>query len=408
MSSEEVFRNPRLFVPFWFVQKKLNVISNLILNEQDEAFELDLVFNGMWLDYRQQLHGFNAELRVPLKGFSERDLTKALEEFLEVKRREALVEIRELIKCTGEDFAELRKFLIAATGKCDDISLAVLSHMIWQVKRKMFSRKVNDHIMVVFRGDQGAGKTEAVKILFNVIKAWFKGASLKEITDDRWKFFFKNAFVVFCDELQHAEWASIDALKNIISAEEFESRRLGTNIYSNVRQNCIFVGATNRPVAEIIRDNTGMRRFFEIETLSKMDWTAINNLDIKKMWQGIDESRTEPYTRLFKSEIAALQAELILPDVEEDFLNHFGLKASNNGQQTKFLSNSDLYAVYVQFVSNSGERQKASNKFHQKIKGLGMKLFECRQGRRGERGYQLSTEAIEMLALYRTKNHFNF
>lgn len=408
MTKSDVLANPRLYIPYWFGQKRLGVKANLILSEQDQSFELDLVFNVMWLDLKQELREENAgrEVNDRIRGFSEGDLTKALEEFLEAKRQEAMNEVRNSLKCDGENLDELRRFLIAATGDCDEIQLAVLAHMLWQIKRKMFHKRVKDHVMVVFRGAQGAGKTEAVKILFSVIKAWFKGASLKEVTDDRWKFFFKNALVVFCDELQHAEWASIDALKNIISADEFESRKLGTNIYSSVRQNCTFVGASNRPLAEIIRDNTGMRRFFEIETLTKMDWDEINSVDVQKIWQGIDENRNEPYIRPFKQKISALQADLILPDPEEDFLSHFNLTSGPKESPGRFIANSDLYSAYVLFMKRNGERTKPSNAFHRKIKGMGMKLLEVRQGHKGERGYQISEESIQHITQYRNDHLF--
>jgi len=408
--NAEILSNPRHFIPFWFEEKRLRVKGNLVLNSTDTVYELSMVFNVMWLDYKERLHRFNSDMDDDerLRGFPEMDLTKALEEFLESKRQEALDEIRTAIKYRGEAADELRRFLVAATGKADEIELAALAHLLWQVKRKMFNKKVKDHQMVIFKGSQGAGKTEAIKILFSPIKAWFKGASLKEITDDRWKFLFRNSYVVFCDELQHAEWASVDALKNIISAEEFESRKLGTNIYDNVHQNCTFVGASNRSVGELIRDPTGMRRFFQIETLARMNWDEVNSIDAFKIWQSIDETKNDPYIAPFKSQIHALQSDLILPDPEDDFVNHFQLLENVSDARSKFVTNGEMYMAYSLYVRRNGERQKPSNTFHRKIQGNGMKAFVDRQGHSGSKGYLLTQKSFDALNNFRRDHTLDF
>ncbi|MBL7670746.1 MAG: hypothetical protein JNM39_09685 [Bdellovibrionaceae bacterium] len=403
MNMLDILTDPRLFVQYWFKEKNLTVKANLILNEQNQTFDADLVFKSMWLDYKRDLFTENSERSSDerIRGFVEGDLKKAFEEFLEKKRQDALNIIRESIKSSGENLGELRRFLIAATGKCSEIELAVMAHSIWQVKRKLFNRKVKDHVMVVLRGPQGGGKTEALKVLFEPVKAWFKNASLKEVADERWKLLFRNALVIFCDELQHAEWASVDSLKNIISSDELETRILGTNTYSNVRQNCTFIGASNRPLAEIIRDPSGMRRFFEIETLPKMDWQMINNLDVLALWRGIDENCNETYIEPFKHEIGIIQKDLILPDGEEEFIGYFNLLDSST--EREFLSNNAVYKLYEHYCKQNGERTKPSVGFHRKIKGLGLRQYEDRHGHHGERGYQLSLASHEKIKLYKSK-----
>lgn len=403
MNIFDVLTDPRLFVQYWFKEKNLTVKSNLILSGQNQPFDAETVFKSMWLDYKRTLFQENRERPRDerIKPFAEGDLKKAFEEFLEVKRQEALDLIRESVKTTGEDLGELRRFLIAATGKCSEIELAIMAHCIWQVKRKLLNRKVKDHVMVILRGPQGGGKTEALRALFEPVKAWFKNASLKEVADERWKLLFKNALVIFCDELQHAEWASVDSLKNIISSEELDTRFLGTNTYASVRQNCTFIGASNRPLAEIIRDPSGMRRFFEIQTLAKMDWQMINNIDVQKLWRGIDENSNVPYIEPFKQEIGIIQKDLILPDIEEEFIGQFDLL--DDSAERKFISNGDIYSLYTHHCKQNGERTKTSISFHRKIKSLGLKRHEDRQGHQGDRGYQIAVSSLEKIKIYRNK-----
>lgn len=410
MNILEILSNPRAFVPYWFKLKKLRIQGNLILNEINKSFDLNDVLIGIWLDYTDHLRDFNADAdrEDRVKGFPEKDLVKAIEEYIAVKKDEALEGIKTSIKCTGENLDELKRFLIAATGECDDVELAVLAHMIWQVKRKIFHKKVYEHQMVIFRGAQGIGKTEAIRKIFKPLLGWFKSASLSEITDDRWKLFLRDGFVVFCDELQYAERTSVDALKNIVSADTFETRKLGTNIYVNVVQSCTFVGATNRSVSEMIRDSTGMRRFFEIESLHKMAWDVLNSLDALKIWQGIDENREQLYIAPFKVEISARQERLILPDADEDFLEHFQFLEGDPKDRVEFISNSELYSVYCLYAKKNGERQKASNVFHRRIKNIGMKDLADRQGHNGDKGYRVSRTTLDLIQKYKKENTFSF
>lgn len=410
MNIAEILSNPRAYVPYWFKLKKLRIQGSLILNDANKSFDLSLVLNGMWLDYTGQLREFNKESgrEDRIKGFPEKDLVKAVEEFLEVKKQEALEQIKGTIKCAEENLDELKRFLLAATGRSDEVELAVLAHMIWQVKRKIFHKKVFAHQMVIFRGPQGIGKTEAIRKLFQPLLGWFKSATLSEITDDRWKLFLRDGFVVFCDELQYAERTSVDALKNIVSADTFETRKLGGNIYVNVTQNCTFVGATNRSVSEMIRDSTGMRRFFEIESLQRMDWDALNELDALKIWQGVDENREQLYIAPHKAEISARQEKLVLPDAEEEFLDHFQVLEGNSDARVEFISNAELYAVYGLYARKNGERQRASNVFHRRIKNIGMKDLAERLGHNGDKGYRVTKETLTLIQKYKRENSFSF
>ncbi len=402
ISLAQILSHPRLFVPYWFKEKNLSVLGSLIIDSEGKSRDLNEIHIVSWLDYAQELKIFNEDRdrASRLRGFPEKDLAKATEEFLIGKKKEALDAAKENIKCTSETLEELQRFLIAATGKSDEVELAALAHLLWQIKRKMFNKKVFFHLMVIFKGRQGVGKTEAIRALFAPVRGWFKSTSLNEIADERWRLFLREGFVVFCDELQFAERTSVDALKNIISAETLETRKLGTNMYMNVTQNCTFVGASNRSVGDLIRDNTGMRRFFEIESLQKMDWETINSIDALKIWRGIDENRSEPYTAPFKKQIATRQEQLVLPDAEEDFLESFKLLEGSQIDRTEFIANSKMYSAFSAFAKQNGERLRASNIFHKRIKGLGMDAYFERQGHQGSKGYRITKVTLDLIEKY--------
>lgn len=407
MNENEVLKNPRIFVRYWFEENHLTVKSNLVVSDDGTINDLNLLIGSMWLDYRDELRRYNEAAEKEIRGFPEKDLTKALDELQEEKRQDALDEVRTQIGYTGEDDVEIQRFVTAMTGRADEVELAVVKHLLWQIKRKMFGKKVSEHMMVIFRGRQGAGKTEAVRALFMPIKSWFKNASLREVTDDRWRHFLKDAYVIFCDELQHAEYASVDALKNILSAEALDSRRLGTNNYDNLVQNATFLGASNKPLPELIRDPTGMRRFFEITTLDKMDWETINSVDPLRIWRSVDEHRNEPYIALFKDRIREAQSELIVSDPEEEFLQEFGLLYPQPPTDTSvFISSSAFYSVYESYCKRNGERQKTHGNFSKKVRARGLDRLASRNGHGGYRGYLVPELTRAVLLKYKGDANF--
>ena len=106
MNTQDCLKDPRLFVRYWFSDKGLKIAGNLILTKSGDDFTISQVFNSMWLDYIEQLRELNAnraENTFILKGFPEKDLDKALGEYLEIKRREAAYQLKETLRFNGHN-----------------------------------------------------------------------------------------------------------------------------------------------------------------------------------------------------------------------------------------------------------------------------------------------------------------
>jgi hypothetical protein len=145
-------------------------------------------------------------------------------------------------------------------------------------------------------------------------------------------------------------------------------RKLGTNTSIDIKQNCTFIGATNRPIDEMIFDRTGMRRFYQINCLEKMNWSAINQIDYLSLIQCIDENREDGY--LFGAildQVRAEQEKIVSHDDIHHFLSDSGY-APSPISQGHFTPNQDLYSQYESWIIKNGAAFKHSK--HDLLKRL--------------------------------------
>jgi predicted P-loop ATPase len=227
------------------------------------------------------------------KPFNKEELEFAFTIILAEADRHRVVQARQILAHNPEAPVSqtLAPFLLATTGRVDEADITVLAHFLWQVKRKLWGRPVLYHIMPVFMGPQGSGKSISIKKLLAPLAelGLVLTTSVAEVADPRYFKTLSENFVAFMDEMSFAEKTDINSLKNIITAEILTPRKLGTNQNYNLVQSCSFIGGSNRHVNEMFYDTTGMRRFYQIDCLPTMDWASIGKLDSLSIWKSIDE-----------------------------------------------------------------------------------------------------------------------
>jgi len=172
-------------------------------------------------------------------------------------------------------------------------SIAILKKFIWQVKRKMIGKPVTNHIMPIILGKQGTGKTTFITNLISPIDDLTAPTDFQQITDSRNMSIFEK-YVLFVDEMGFASKSDVDLVKNVITAEVIGRRPLHTNAYVNVRQCATLIGASNRNMDQLIRDETGNRRFAPIDFRNDPDWEAVKDIDYRQLWAAIDENGQDP------------------------------------------------------------------------------------------------------------------
>jgi hypothetical protein len=166
-----------------------------------------------------------------------------------------------------------------------------------------------------------------------------------------------NNYIVLFDELQGAERTDMNALKKQITTVDNSYRKLHTHIVLTVPQRCSFIGATNKPLAENLSDSTGMRRFWEINALQKLDWDSIGAIDYVELWQGIDESKERGYlVENMLEQVLTKQADMVNHDDLDVFLTEMLVKPE--GEDGLEIAANKLYSCYVIWASNQGIHSK--------------------------------------------------
>lgn len=208
-------------------------------------------------------------------------------------RRETLVE--EIVGApNGTDAGreELRKWLTAVAGAVDPLDEAVLLHILRNVKLKLLGREAADHKALILFQLQRSGKSTAIMRLLSPLQELvYSETSLKKMTDERGLRRFGKYAAIVWDEMAGARGRDvdehIDTLKTLVTSPEVTYRPMATNTDVSLVNTATLFGSTNRPVADIIKDPTGNRRFWQITTLPHCDWEAINSVDYHKLWSAI-------------------------------------------------------------------------------------------------------------------------
>lgn len=395
LSPAKVLRDPRLYVLYWTAENGITVSPRGELKDPIGRHTIG-VFNSMYLDYKEQVRKHNAieaqkapNQRDTVAAVAEKDLSKALSERIDLEVAEFRRKRAETLACQGENLEPLKKLVRAVTGDENPVHVGVMAHWLWLVKRKFLGRPVSYHIMPILFGPQGSGKTVALTKLLAPISNWQLNIKMNQLGDERYYVSMSQNFVVLFDEMQGVSRVDVDVLKNQMTADTNDSRILGTHTVVKVPQSCSFIGATNKPISEQILDTTGMRRFFQIDTLDKVDWEAINSIDYEELWVGIDESKSRGYIEEHLEAIQEIQAEMTAIDPIDQFIQDFRITPPTQKSE-KFVLNTDVYEAYRRWCEDNGiNRPLDSMWLGRRLGNKGFKSEMRRLNKRTVRGYSL-------------------
>ena len=238
------------------------------------------------------------ELHMP---FSAADIADVAQEWVHDQRSRRKLEIFEKIKFRPREFSKQR-IAWDKISECFDfeekqgLSLpakeACIKHFIWQVKRKMRNLPIENHMMVILLGPQGIGKTSWMHALLKPVYELTSPTDFKQITDDRNIDIWEN-YVLVTDEMGWASKSNIDSIKQLVTADSLSRRYMRTNSATPVAQNATFIGASNRELDQLIRDETGARRFIGIRMKSH-DWQNLKDIQMHILWNSVNEEDTSP------------------------------------------------------------------------------------------------------------------
>ena len=207
---------------------------------------------------------------------------------------------------TTEGQIELVKFVRALTGEDRPLYLHALKHWIWLIKRTIAGLPRLWEFMPVFVGKQGGGKSTAVARLTQPLKELACPIQASVLADPKEAFLLGQALVGIWDEMEGAGKQEVEALKNTITCEVKTTRVFHTQGHAGVLRTMCFIGTSNKPVGDVIRDPTGLRRFVQFDCSMPVDQEAINSIDYAKLWTCVSELDEAP-AFMIRDELSACQ-----------------------------------------------------------------------------------------------------
>ena len=210
-------------------------------------------------------------------------------------------------------------------------------------------------MMPIFSGQSGSGKTRAISEFLKPINelAYF-APSMSVLDDTREATVFSKFYVIFLDEMARAERVNVEAMKNKITSETISYRKLGTNIACTVKNCATFIAATNMDIQDLIYDPKSARRFWQITSAPRCNWSVINQLNYLAMWQSVDE-KADSNVKAYLEDILKIQEnELRVKSTIELWLEEF--RATQSFKPKRVNGNGSL----KQQDTSTSERNDAS------------------------------------------------
>jgi hypothetical protein len=286
----------------------------------------------------------------------------------EVQRQEVLRVRESITPCTEEGRQELKKLVKLICSEGHEYSELMLRQWIWQVKRKFYGLPLMEHVMPVLRGRQGCGKTTVIRALMSPLEPLVGTWDFCQIADDRHWLGMETCFVGYVEELAGADRKTMDALKSVITTPSKTVRIMNTQIRREVQVNTSFIGDTNHRVADVIKDTTGGRRFWEVRCRDRFAWSEIEKIDWLLVWHCVGHEEDAPKkVSSLRGDISALQERKIRSTISVDhWLDEVGYEPGNRA-----IALSVLYGEYGAYCNMAREASLGLTDFRKYMEARG-------------------------------------
>ena len=314
-----------------------------------------------------------SKLRLALFEYGVPHLKGYIQDALRILRKENdlrfLNKVREEFKFRNINKNEFSDLIVALTGRYDELDEKVFRHWLWLVKRKIAGLPTENEMMLILYGDSGSGKSYFLRKLLRKIDELTVYTDMRVFND---KFglrqFDRNRVMVF-DELDMVGEVSVEKLKNIITSQTMSWRVMRSESLMKGRQNCSFIATTNIPVCEQIIDPTSSRRYWQLDTLPRVDWNRVNSICYDSLWQSIDEHGPSPISNTL-DDVSQRQSETIQAQDEIDMWVKLSLVEAPISESSP--SSTALYKSFEEYCSGNGHKSYSS--FNQFCRQLQPKL----------------------------------
>lgn len=350
------------------------------LRKGDSVFEETLAVSLLRLDaHEQDLESLRSYIRDGLNVYRYE------------RAKVELTLLTQYLAYTSIQNDPIATWVTAVCGKSSKLDIAVVTHFIWQVKRKLLGQAVEHHLMPILFGRSGAGKSVAVSKLIEPLRAVALQTDMSIFSDQFSRRAFARNFVVFFDELQGSDNADVNAMKQIITTPVIEWRAMRTERVMSAPQNSTFIGCSNDPVRDRIKDPTSSRRFWQINCAGQIDWNAINCIDYLALWRSVDENGPTPILEVLSDIRKVQEAEIRVKDIVEQWVEENCIVVSFDESS---LTTSELYESFKDFCL--WQNQKSFPQFQKFARDLKRILEVSGHGATSKKTNRGTTWSIEI------------
>lgn len=166
------------------------------------------------------------------------------------------------------------------------------------------------HIMPVFYGSQGIGKSLTIAKLLEPLEQFATDADFGVVGEDNSTSYQLSIMpILVFEEMAGISKGDTESLKAVMT----QTTRMMRQAYERAGPRKVvttFIAATNKHVNDVIKDTTGNRRFYEYEC-GTIDLDALSKIDALKLWRSINEDLVAPVWRdpEIKAALTEAQAE---------------------------------------------------------------------------------------------------
>jgi len=288
----EIPKNPAHFVALFVEHKAVTMNYSGVLRVAGQECSKDDVQNHLYLFCAR--HNKNDK-----ESFRAFDLWQTSE------KRRLLKEAYDRVafdRSSNEGWSELEKFVEVLVAETEDKNetlrlrrgaTVALAQFVWRVKNHMREHWQHQcHLMPIFYGPTGSGKTTAIKRLLEPLVDMHFDVGFDMLEDGSKSYDMSTMPVMVFEEMAGASKSDVNKIKAIMHAKSRQMRQAYHQATVRTMMST-FIGCSNKDVSVTIMDETSNRRFFQINVLGS-DPKAIQSIDALKLWRCIDEDAEAP------------------------------------------------------------------------------------------------------------------
>ena len=292
-------------------------------------------------------------IRYGKRQMSMLQATAVVEDIMKEMRKQAVAQLADKIVAGDRtDDAELRRWLkelmVPVPDEEFENCVCVMKHWIWLVQRHITGLPTSWHMMPIFWGGQGGGKSFQIERFLKCLGAFHDKATFAIFTDPFGMKTMHYTFALFIDEMAGVSRAEAGRIKTLMSSDYIGGRNMHSDDPRKLARNASFIAATNDPPPHGLGDTTGNRRFYSIECKSERvegpRQELFDSIDYMKIWKCVDYQSEAVVLPVLKS--VQMTQELT---AQEDPFKEF-IEECTECDPAARVSASDLSDAYGQFL----------------------------------------------------------